>query len=482
MPTETVTRRDPGRASKSSIVEARPSFDDSDQFPAGTEIADYRIEELRRQGGSASLYRATRIDSGDRVALKILHRHLTADGYALERFRREAEAVNQLYHPLIVRILACGAFDVGRPFIAMEWLDGRNLDDELAARGPLSPAESLALMEQLGSALTAAHERGIIHRDLKASNVMAVPRDGWFTVKLVDFGTVKLLRSEPSKRDVTRTGESPGTPLTMAPEQILGEPVDERTDIYGLGLLLYQTLTGELPFRGTTAMETEELHLHAPVPRMSDLVGVPPAIDAVVQRSLEKSRLRRHPSVAEFLADLRAAITSRPSAAAPTEATMIGVYVQARAPQGAVPDANDELLDDVERVLAAARSALSSLDLELAMESAEAVLGAAALPDDPTESARLRRRVLEMALELAERLANRQAPQAHLSITAHVASASTRSVRGRLLLDGDLLRVREWTTGLPTGGVVATDPALAGLEPTFRTTLIRPGSRLVRRR
>jgi serine/threonine-protein kinase len=473
-----MNRRDPGATENASTaIEARPSL--ADHLPAGTEIAGYRIEELRREGGSASLYRATRIDSGERVALKILHRHLTADAQALERFRREAEAVNQLRHPHIVRILDCGELEAGRPFIAMEWLEGRNLEEELAARGPLSPAESLTLMEELCWALGAAHERGIVHRDLKAGNVMAVPDSGWFTVKLVDFGTVKLLERGRSKRDVTGTSQGVGTPLNMAPEQIVGEPVDERTDIYALGLLLYQMLTGALPFRGANAVETEELHLQAPVPRISDTVAVPLAVDTVVQRSLEKSRLRRYPSVSEFLGDLRAAVASRPRPA-PTEATMIGVYVQAQMTEDAGPE--DDVLDDLERVLSAARSALASVDLELAIESATAVLGAATVPEDAVEAARLRQRVLEKALDLADRLAERPGPQARVTIAAHVASASTRSLRGRLMLGGDLVRVREWTAGLPAGGVVVTEAALVGLEGAFRTTTVGPGRQLVRRR
>jgi serine/threonine-protein kinase len=307
-------------------------------------------------------------------------------------------------------------------------------------------------------------------------------------VKLVDFGMVKLLDRGRPRQDLTGS-QVLGTPLNMAPEQILGQPVDERTDIYALGLLLHQILTGTLPFRGATAIETEELHLQAPVPRLSDAVPVPLALDAVLQRALEKSRIRRYPSVGEFLADLRAAVVSRQTPAA-TQASMVGVYVQAKMgdqksgdqksgdPDGDAGD--DDVLDDLERVLAAARSALASLDLTLAIESADAVLGAAPLPDGAEEATHFRQRVLEMAVALAQRLAERPAPLARVYLTAHVATATSRTYRGRLVLGGDLLRVRDWTAGLPPGDLVATDSMLEGLAERFRVKEVRPGSWVVK--
>jgi len=442
------------------------------ELSPGTAVGPYRIEGLHREGGFAAVYRATRAGSGEPVALKVLHRHLVAEGQALERFQREAEVVNQLRHPNIVRVLECGEVSPGRPYIAMEWLEGHNLQEELAARGPLSLAETLGLMEDLCLALSAAHGRGIVHRDLKAQNVMVIPRLGGFTVKVVDFGLVKLLDRERTRREPTRSSEILGTPLNMAPEQILGQAVDERTDIYALGLLLHQVLTGSLPFCGASAIETEELHLQAPVPRISELVAAPPAIDAVLQRSLDKSRSRRHPSVEEFLVDLRVAVASR-GLPAQTLATMVGLYVQARMAAGL---AADELLDDLDRVLSLARAALAAMDLTLAIESADAVLGVAAVPADQEESVRFRRRILEGAVALADRLDQRPDPWVRVCISAHVATASTRRERGRLMLGGDLLRVRDWTTDVAPGGVMATPPMLAGLEEAFPTAAVRLGS------
>jgi serine/threonine-protein kinase len=450
---------------------------DPDLSP-GVEVGSFVIEELHREGGFASLYRAARVGSGEPVALKILHRHLVADSTALERFQREAETINQLRHPHIVRVLESGEVSAGRPFIAMEWLEGRNLQEELAARGPLSLTEGLALMEDLCSALSAAHARGIVHRDLKAQNVMVLPRQGGFSVKVVDFGMAKLLDSDRSQREATVSSEVVGTPLNMAPEQILGQPVDERTDIYALGLLLHQILTGGLPFCGSTAMETEELHLQAPIPRISEQVAAPPALDGVLANSLDKAKSRRYPSVEEFLIDLRVAVAS-PRTAAETLATMVGVYVQARVADGLTAD---ELLDDLDRVLAMARAALAEMELTLAIESADAVLGVATAPVDPEESAEFRRRILNAAVALADRLDQRPDPWVRVQISAHQATASTRRDRGRLVLGGDLLRVHEWTAGVAPGGVVATLPMLAGLEETFPTAAVRLGNWTVKKR
>jgi eukaryotic-like serine/threonine-protein kinase len=453
-----------------------------DRFLPGATIGGCCIEEWRGEGGFASLYRAKRIDSGQEVALKVLHRHLLTDDQALERLRREAAIVNELRHPHIVQVFECGEVGAGRPFIVMEWLQGRNLQEELAARGPLSPSETLTVMEQLCSALGAAHDRGIVHRDLKAQNVMAVPRDDWFFVKLVDFGMAKLIDRVYPKTDLTTSSTLAGTPLTMAPEQILGDPTDERTDIYALGLLLHQLLTGVLPFRGATAVETEDLHLNAPPPRISEVAPVPAAVDAVLARSLDKSPGRRFPHVDFFLSDLRTALAScEPVATSPVPA--VGVFIQARMPEDT--SAADELtqlrlFDDLDRVLAAARAALSSLDLTPAIESADAVLGTAPLPEAPKAAAHFRWCVLEAMIALVDRLAVRPGPLVTVHITAHVAGAFTRLHRGRPVLEGDLMQVREWAGGQVAGSVVATGPMLAGLDEAFRTTPVRPGHTVVR--
>jgi serine/threonine-protein kinase len=443
------------------------------ELTPGMHIGRYLLEELRYEGGFACLYRAVDTTSGQVRALKVLHRHLLSMPEALARLRLEAETLNQLRHPHIVQILDCGEID-GRPFIAMEWLEGRNLGEELERVGPFSAAETLALMEELCSALGAAHERGIVHRDVKAQNIVAIPQGTWFTLKLVDFGVAKLLDRDVTRRGLTTSRQIVGTPLTMAPEQILGEPVDARTDIYALGLLLYQLLTGRLPFVGATLVETEELHLQAPPPRVSEMAGVGPGIDAVLRRSLEKSRERRPGTVRQFLAELREAVAPT---AAPARPLSVGLYARAclLGPPG---DQADAALDEVSDLLAEARTAIRLLGLTPAIEVADAVLAVAPMPEGPAEAARFRRRLLEEALALVQRSSG---THARLQITIHLASASIQQQRGRPILGGDLLRLGEWTSGHP--GVVATAPVLHGLADCFATTPLSPeGSQAVHRR
>jgi serine/threonine-protein kinase len=213
------------------------------------------------------------------------------------------------------------------------------------------------------------------------------------------------------------------------------------------------------------------------VPRISERLPVPAAVDAVLQRSLEKTPARRYASVHELLADLGMAVLA-PQAAERQVAT-VGVYVHACMPEG-LPGGGDALLDDLERVLSEARSALASVNLPLALESADAVLGAAPLPEGDEEGARFRRAILQMAVTLARGLDGRPGAQARVSITAHVAPAVIGLHRGRPVLSGPLLRVHDWAGQTGAGAVVATTPMLAGLEASFTTDAIAPGRWTVR--
>jgi hypothetical protein len=441
---------------REAATRAAPLPRAGNQLPRGTRAGPYRVSALRSEGGFAGLYRAVDVRTRQLVALKVLHRHLLAVPQALERLQREARTLNQLSHPHIVQVLDCGELPGGRPFIAMEWLPGRNLDEELERRGgPFSAAETVSLLEPLCAALSAAHERGIVHRDVKAGNVVVGPRVG---VKLVDFGVAKLLEREAGQRDLTASQEVVGTPLTMAPEQILGQPVDARTDVYALGLLLHQLLTGRLPFQGRSIAETEELHLQAPIPRVSDRAGVPAGVDDVLRRCLDKSREHRFSTTRELLAALREGVVP---GSAPRPELRMGVHVRARiGDAGADPDAT---LDELAAVLARARQSLEAVALSPALVLADGVLATAPLPPATSDALAFRRRVLEGVLPLT-----RRAPgPVRLEITAHLAGTAVETRRGRPVLGGELLRVCEWAAGHPGRDLVATAAALAGLEDRF---------------
>ncbi|MFP2905006.1 protein kinase domain-containing protein [Pyxidicoccus sp. 3LFB2] len=298
-----------------------------DELEPGALVGLWVVEARVHSGVTAWLYRASHISTRVPAAVKVVRAELNHVSEVLRRFKQEADTLQALRHPNIVEVLEYGELRDGRPWLAMEWLPGESVDQWLAHRGPFSAAEALTVMEELGGALHLAHRQGVLHRDLKAQNVMVIPRAEGFTVKLVDFGIARVQAPE-GLTGLTSAGAVLGTPVAMAPEQIRGQAVDARTDLYSLGVLLYQLLTGRLPFEGTSAVEVEEQHLHAPPPRLGERVHAPPALEAVVQRCLAKRPEERWPDVPAFLEALRAAL-----APATSPPWAVGIYVDARFPE-----------------------------------------------------------------------------------------------------------------------------------------------------
>lgn len=374
-----------------------------EELAPGAVLGPYVVEELAHRGVHATLYRASHLASGRAAAVKVLRPPFAASGRLLRRFEQEGEALNRLRHPHIVEFLEQGALRDGRPFIALEWLPGKDLAAELEARGPLSLPEALRVAEEVGSALAAAHALGVVHRDLKAQNVVAVPTaDGFFTAKLVDFGIAKLILPEGTPPSgLTSTGMIMGTPVAMAPEQIRGGSADQRTDVYAFGVLFYQLVTGQPPFRGASAVEVEEQHLRSPPPRASTIAPVPPEVDAVISRCLEKDPARRFPDLPAVIAALRGAS----GGARPAPAETAGVLLTAAFDPGTeAPD--DSALDDLAQVLSLSRGALAESGMFLALESGDALLALAPSGD----VAEARERALAAAAAIEARLASRPQP------------------------------------------------------------------------
>jgi serine/threonine protein kinase len=304
----------------------------------GAEVGGYVVEALRSRGGFATVYRARHQTLQRVVALKLLHSHLVSVS-GIRRFEQEAQSVNLIRHPNVVDIYEIGQWR-GRPYFVMEWLEGPDLEDELQRRGRFSSRETLTVLEDVCGALAAAHKERVIHRDLKASNVIAIPTGDWFTCKLIDFGVAKhLAPSSLGDGCVTTHGTRVGTPTNMAPEQILGGAVDERTDVYALGILAFHLLTGRLPFVGESPHQVEQMHLRSLPPNPSQLVDVPVAIDDVITRCLRKNPNHRFARVAEVLAQLRWALT--PVTGAQRAPVMIGLHVESRRACGRAPLAVD---------------------------------------------------------------------------------------------------------------------------------------------
>ena len=397
-------------------LDAQPLY--GEELGAGAMVGDYLVDGPCGGGGFASVYRA-RAGDGRTVALKVLRRQFLTSPQLLQRFQREADALARLRHPHIVEIFEQGELSDGRPFIAMAWIEGQDLAAFLAAQGPRSASEALALVEPIASALAAAHAIGVIHRDLKAQNVLVTPRGDGLHVTLLDFGIAKLLVDDNTP-GLTSTGMVLGTPAAMAPEQIRGQPVDERTDVYALGVLIYQLVTGRLPFRGASSVETEELHLHAPAPRASDLAPLSRAFDAVIARCLEKRPGDRFPSVAAVAEALRDAVD--PARSAAPEGTPPELRITLRI-DPSVDDPDDGLLDDLDAALALARAACLEAGLTIAVAAGDLLVAQPAREaDDPAHLQRVAR-------ALAARLDARPSRRPELTV-AVVVVAATRAGDG----------------------------------------------------
>jgi eukaryotic-like serine/threonine-protein kinase len=269
----------------------------------GRLVADrYEIQELLGTGGMASVYRAHDTLLERSVALKVLHEHFSRDPNYVERFRREARAIARVSHPNIVTVIDRGSFE-DREFIVFEHVPGETLKEILERQGPLPVAEALAVAHQVARALAFAHEHGVVHRDVKPHNVLV---DGDGGAKVTDFG---LARSLDLERDITQTGTVLGTCDYISPEQASGQPVDERSDQYSLGVLLFELLTGEVPFPAETYMAAALRHVRDPVPSARESrPDVPPSVDELVRRTMAKRAEDRFPTTAALVAALEACL------------------------------------------------------------------------------------------------------------------------------------------------------------------------------
>ncbi len=279
------------------------------------------------EGGFGQVWRAHRIPEWDRageaVAIKVLHLELVRSIDALTRFQRELDAISRLDHPNVVRGLGHGTLGDGRPYLVLELLEGPSLREVIHERGAIPPVEMLEIIEPLCDALAVAHEAGLVHRDVKASNVILARADGRPRPVLLDFGLVKL--TDQSGPGLTSSRSMLGTPAAMAPEQMRGQPVDARTDIYALGLLAFHMLTGQPAFGGAPGVVQSYLQIHGARPRPSSKVDIDPAIDEPITRALSPEPAARFASARDLLAALRAVI--HPSLG--DEIDVLALYVEA---------------------------------------------------------------------------------------------------------------------------------------------------------
>jgi serine/threonine-protein kinase len=282
----------------------------------GQVIADrYHVVKKLGEGGMGQVYLAEHVKMGRRSAIKVMNPSMVHDPDAVARFNREASNASRITHPNVCAIYDFGETPDGLIYLAMEFIEGEPLTDVLEREGALPLPRATAIFLQTADALQAAHDLGIVHRDLKPDNIMLARRkSGGDMVKVVDFGIAKAVGGDQAGQKVTKTGLVVGTPEFMSPEQLSGDAVDGRSDLYSLALVLYRMLTGKVPFDATSVQEImikrltdEPTTLAVARPDLSFPAGLQPVLDT----ALARTPLERYQTVAKFAADV-AAVTGRP--------------------------------------------------------------------------------------------------------------------------------------------------------------------------
>ncbi len=283
--------------------------DEHDSF-VGTVFADrYEITSIIGKGGMSVVYKAMHKLMKKVVAVKMLHPQMLVSPTNLKRFQQEAQTASSLTHANVITVYDLGVTPAGVPFIVMEYIEGTSLSELIKEEGKLKPERCLDVFIQACQGLAAAHEKGIVHRDIKPSNVMLIPtKDGGELVKIVDFGVAKLLPTEGEEAQrLTQTGEMIGSPIYMSPEQWLAKPQDARSDVYSIGCLMYEALTGKPPLVGASLYETMSKHLNEVPQGLGE--AIPDAqlreqLEAILFKSMAKEPARRYQNMNELTSAL----------------------------------------------------------------------------------------------------------------------------------------------------------------------------------
>lgn len=320
-------------------------------------IGQYVVDGLLGEGGGGQVFAARHSELGVRVAIKVLRPEMVPLQHLVTRFNREVEAIQRIDHPNIVKVIETGQTPAGQPYYVMELLEGMNLRRLVQVQGRFSPVEVLELMAPVIDALAAVHDAGFIHRDIKASNINVEDKDGRRSVKLLDFGIAKQVHGE-SGPGLTEPGVKLGSAHTMAPEQVRCERLDARADIYAIGVVLFQLLTGEYPFDADDPRRIALLHLQAPPPRPSTRAPLSAAIDAVVLRCLDKKAEKRFSNARELLAALRAAIGEEVGTETERELPALGVLLSLPTQDDA--DVDDAMMEDMANIFDQVEQCLSN--------------------------------------------------------------------------------------------------------------------------
>ena len=273
----------------------------TDEEWIGRTLGEFQIVRLLGRGGMGQVFLAEQRSLKRKVALKILRPDLAANQTSLQRFQKEAQAVARITHANIVQIYAINEQD-GVHYMALEYVEGRNLRDYLNRKGPPELPAALNIMKQIGAALQRAGEHGFVHRDIKPENIL-ITRKG--EVKVADFGLSRCFAEDQPAQNVTQSGVAMGTPLYMSPEQVQGKPLDQRSDIYSFGVTAYHMLSGQPPFRGNSAFDVALQHVQSePPPLVSLRPDLPPELCALVHKMMAKNPEERFQSARDIVREV----------------------------------------------------------------------------------------------------------------------------------------------------------------------------------
>ncbi|HEX4477115.1 MAG TPA: protein kinase [Polyangiaceae bacterium] len=316
-----------------------------DKLVGRTLPGGYLVLDLISVGGMGRVYRAEQRALGRTVAVKVIHPHLLSDENSIVRFMTEARAASQLNHPNSVSVIDFGRTDDGQPYLVMEFLRGKDLARVAYEQGPLPFKRIVDVLSQALMALSEAHDLGIVHRDLKPENIILEPlRRGGDFVKVVDFGLAKLKADQPNATNVTLPGIVCGTPDYMAPEQGRGDPIDGRSDLYAVGVILFQLMTGRLPFEADNPTQVVMMHLSVPIPDPRQVAperNIPEPLVRVVMKAMSKDAKDRYSDALEFADALQQALdearSQPPAMSQPLFSQRPGQTVECRVCASVVP-------------------------------------------------------------------------------------------------------------------------------------------------
>ncbi len=285
-----------------------------DKLKSGDMFAErYEIQKTLGAGGMSTVYLANHVLMNKLMAVKLLHDHLASDVSAVQRFQREAQTVTLLSHPNILAVHDFGLSPDGLAYLVMDYLEGASLQEYIALKSTVHWQKSCQFFLQICSGLQHAHIKGIVHRDLKPGNIMMVKDESKnYVLKIVDFGLAKMCGDDSSQR-LTQTGEIFGSPLYMSPEQCQGLLLDHRSDIYAMGIIMYETITGSPPFKGKSVIETFQKQIVEPPPPIPQALGVPAKLANVIYQSLAKEPDDRPQSAAEIADMLNEILMQQPA-------------------------------------------------------------------------------------------------------------------------------------------------------------------------